>query len=189
MNKETNDFLLENLDEAHQSFTSLIKEMKENNIDEDYYELEKEERDSYNVASNAIKQMTYYVNEANTIREENDELYQNERLLFIKYSTLYGVSLAFIKLFHIIFNTDNMSDMTKYSIGMILGSVYVALLCKDISDNRSDTKEKRDALNKIKTMKEEYKKTHDDAVLKIDSIFSTNTKLWKKFDSIKVKSK
>ena len=75
--------------------------------------------------------------------------------------------------------------MVKYAVGMFLGGTYMALLNKDINDNRSDTKEKRDIINKLKTMKEEYKKLHNQVVREIDNIFAINSVLWTKLDESK----
>ncbi len=189
MNKETNDFLLENLDEAHESFIHILKEMKENNIDVDYHELETKERENYQSIVNEINQMGYYVSEATTLREENSDLFDYEYTLYIKYAILFGVSLAFIKLFHVIFDTSRLDDIVKYGVGMLFGGTYIGLLNKDIHDNRSCTKEKRDLINKLKTFKENYKISHDKAVCNIDGIFSLNGFLWDKIEEEKVKKK
>lgn len=189
MNKETNDFLWENLNEAHESFLHIIKELKENNIDVDFKELEIKELNCYEDIKKVLNQMGYYVSEANSLIEENGDIRDYEIKLYIKYASLFVVSFAFLKLFHIIFNTRDMDDMAKYAVGMFLGGTYVGLLNKDIHDNRSDTKEKRELINKLKTMKEDYKKVHDSAVYKINGIFSLNSALWDKLEKEKVKRK
>ena len=189
MNEETNDFLKENLEEAHTTFQAIISEMKENQIDYPYSVLESMEMNSYHEISDIISKMRYYVLEAKGLREDNSELFDSEYSLYIKYISLYIVSLLFIRLYHEIFDTSKISDMLKYIIGMFLGSTYIGLLNKDINDNRSDTKDKRDLINKLKTMKEEYKDIHDKAVREIDAIFAINGGLWTMLDEEKTKNK
>lgn len=189
MNEETNDFLKENLEEAHSTFHAIISEMKENQIDYPYSVLESMEMNSYHEISDIISKMRYYVLEAKGLREDNSELFDSEYSLYIKYISLYIVSLLFIRLYHEIFDTSKISDMLKYIIGMFLGSTYIGLLNKDINDNRSDTKDKRDLINKLKTMKEEYKDIHDKAVREIDAIFAINGGLWTMLDEEKTKKK
>lgn len=189
MNEETNDFLKENLEEAHSTFQAIISEMKENQIDYPYSVLESMEMNSYHEISDIISKMRYYVLEAKGLREDNSELFDSEYSLYIKYISLYIVSLLFIRLYHEIFDTSKISDMLKYIIGMFLGSTYIGLLNKDINDNRSDTKDKRDLINKLKTMKEEYKDIHDKAVREIDAIFAINGGLWTMLDEEKTKKK
>ena len=72
---------------------------------------------------------------------------------------------------------------------MFLGSTYVGLLSKDIYDNRNDTKDKRELLNRLKTMREEYKENHNRVVCEIDGIFALNDILWAKLDLERNKSK
>ncbi len=189
MNEETNDFLKENLEEAHSTFHAIISEMKENQIDYPYSVLESMEMNSYHEISDIISKMRYYVLEAKGLREDNSELFDSEYSLYIKYISLYIVSLLFIRLYHEIFDTSKISDMLKYIIGMFLGGTYIGLLNKDINDNRSDTKDKRDLINKLKTMKEEYKDIHDKAVREIDAIFAINGGLWTMLDEEKTKKK
>ena len=189
MNEETNDFLKENLEEAHTIFHSIIREMKENNIVFSYGTLEAMESNSYQEVNEKLNTMGYYVLKSKDILEKNSEMYNTEYSLYIKYFALYVVSLLFIKLYHKIFNTSELNDMVKYIVGLFLGSTYIGLLNKDIQDNRSDTKEKRDAINDLKTMKEDYKKIHDEIVHEIDSIFAINSGLWDMLDQGKVKKK
>ena len=187
MNRETNDHLWECLTEAHETFAHILRELKDNNVDVNYQELETTELECYKDIVNEINQMEYCLSEATTLKEDNIEIFNYEYSSYVKYITLYGVSFAFLKLFHIIFNTADLTDMAKYAIGMFLGSTYVGLLSKDIHDNRNDTKEKRDLINKLKTMKEDYKKSHDKVEAAINGIFDLNGTLWDKLDKEMVK--
>ena len=186
MNEETNEFLKFNLDEAHNIFKSIISEMKENNISYDYKEVEQEEIKSYEEISNIMNKMQYYVSKANDIKENNVDMLENEFKIYLKYISLYIVSLAFIRLLSEIYDTSKINEIVKYIIGMFLGSSYMVLLHKDINENRTNSKEKRDLINELKTMKEEYKKDHDKVVSEIDGIFMLNDTLWNKLDKEKI---
>ena len=187
MNQETNDFLKDNLEDAHNIFLSIISEMKENNISFSYNVIEEMEKNSYQDINEKLNKMNFYVLESNNLREDNAELFNREYSLYTKYISLYVVSIALIRLYHEIFDTTKLNDLTKYIVGMFLGGTYMALLNRDLNDNKSDTKDKRDLINKLKTMKEDYKKIHDQVVFEIDSIFAINSGLWTKLDEEKTK--
>ena len=188
MNQETNDFLNENLEEAHNTFNSIIKEMKQNNISINYQELEEREIKCYYEIKEIMNEMNCFVHNTNIIKENNKELFNYKYNLYLKYLSLYIVSLVFISLYHKIFDTSKLHDIVKYFVGMFLGSTYMGLLKKDISDNLSDTKEKRDLINQLKTMKEEYKKDHDTVVCEINGMFGINDILWDRLDKVKEKN-
>ena len=189
MNEETNDFLRENLEEAHATFNSILLEMKEKNVVANYYELIDKEEKCYQETFEIVNKMNYFVTKASSLQEEKNELLEAEYGIYIKYFSLYIVSLLFIRAYHEIFDTKDLSDILKYIVGMFLGSAYMILLNKDIHDNRSNTKEKRDLINELKTLKEQYKEAHDKAVCEIDGIFAFNDTLWDKLDKEKVKKK
>lgn len=189
MNEEVNNHLKWNLEEAYSDFQGIIAEMKDNNVDIDYDEVEKDEKDYYQEVAVIMTKLDYYLNEVLELQDTIYNLRADEFKLYPKYLCLYIVSFIFIKLFHEIFDTRDLDDMVKYMVGMFLGSCYVGLLAWEVHDNRTDTKEKRDLINKYKTLKEEYKKTHDELVLKIDSMYDLNTRLWYKNDQEKVKNK
>lgn len=185
MNQETNDFLLYNLEEAHNTFISIIREMKDNNIEFNYKELEMMERNSYQYVMDTINKMNYYVSYNDSVKDQQMELLEEKYRLIFKYTSLYVVTLVLIRLYHEIFDTSKLNDMVKYGVGLFLGSCYMGLLNRDINENYSDTKEKRDLINKLKTMKEEYKQDHDKIVFEIDSIFALNSYLWTELDKVK----
>ena len=187
MNEEVNDFLKINLEEAHSIFKGIISEMKDNNVDVDYYELETEEMSCYQNVTNIMNKMDYYIAKVRDLEEDKNEILDVEYKLYLKYFSLYVVSLVFIKVFCEIVDTSKLNELVKYFVGMFLGSTYMGLLYKDINDNRTDTKDKRDLINKLKTIREEYKKNHDRVVCEIDGIFALNDTLWDKLDYEKVK--
>ena len=189
MNEEVNKFLKWNLEEAYSDFNGVIDEMRENNIPINYEEVIADEKDYYLEVVRIMTKLDYYLSEADDLKEIVDEVRENEFKICFKYAFLYLIYIIFIRLFHEIFDTRDLDDMVKYIAGMFLGSTYVLLMKSEIDDCRSDTKDKRDALNKLKTLKEDYKKTHDELVLKIDSMYKLNTTLWGVYDREKVKNK
>lgn len=182
MNEETNDFLKYNLEDAHMIFKSIIREMKENCIDIDYKELEVKEIECYHEINNMMEKMYYYVARSNELKEAQTEMLETEYKLYFKYFSLYVVSIVLIRLLSEIYDTSKINEIVKYLIGMFLGSTYIALMNKDINENRSDTKDKRQLINELKTLKEEYRQVHDKVVTEIDGIFMLNDTLWNKLD-------
>ena len=185
MNQETNDFLVQNLIEAHVTFNSIIKEMQDDKISFNYKFVEEREKESYQIVYDIINKMNFNVYEYNDLKEKNNDLFDSEYKIYLKYFSLYLVSLVFIRVFYEVFDTSKLSEMLKYVIGMFLGSTYITLMNKDINDNRNGSKDRRDLINKLKTLKEEYKVNHDKAVNEIDYMFALNTNLWNELDSNK----
>ena len=182
MNIETNEFLKFNLEEAHMIFKSIIGEMKENGVSIDYRELELKEMKCYQEISNLMDKMYYCVLRTAELRENQKQTLDEEYRIYLKYMSLYVVSVVLIRLLSEIYDTSKISEIVKYIIGMFLGSTYMVLMNKDINENRTNTKDKRDLINELKTLKEEYKKDHDIVVREIDGIFMLNDTLWNRLD-------
>ena len=182
MNIETNEFLKFNLEEAHMIFKSIIGEMKENGVSIDYRELELKEMKCYQEISNLMDKMYYCVLRTAELRENQKQMLDEEYRIYLKYMSLYVVSVVLIRLLSEIYDTSKISEIVKYIIGMFLGSTYMVLMNKDINENRTNTKDKRDLINELKTLKEEYKKDHDIVVREIDGIFMLNDTLWNRLD-------
>ena len=189
MNEETNERLWTSFREAHETHLHILKEMQENGIVEDYNKLEEEENNLYQTVINELRQMDIYLSTSVNLREKSKEIYEYERNLYIKYGVLYIVTFVAIKLFNKYINIKDLNDLAKYGIGIFLGSTYVALLTNDINQNRNESKERRNIINKLKTLREEYKEIHDRAVEEINSIFIKNEKFWDKVERQKVKNK
>ena len=187
MNEETNEFLNYNLEDAHNIFKSIINEMKDNGIIVDYNELESDEMNCYLKVSEILLKMHYFVSKSKNLEESNLEIKEIEYKLYLKYISLYVVSLVFIRIFYEIYDTSKLNEMIKYIVGMFLGSSYMFLLNRDIKDNRYNSKEKRELINELKTLKEEYKENHDLAVCEIDGMVKLNDILWDRLDSEKEK--
>lgn len=189
MNEETNERLWTSFHEAHETHLHILKEMKENGINEDYDKLEKEENNLYQIIIKELSKMDNYLSVSVDLREKSKEIYEYERNLYIKYSVLYIITIVAIKLFDKYINTEELADVAKYLIGLFLGSVYVGLLSTDINQNRNNSKERRNIINKLKTLREEYKEIHDKAVDEINSIYIKNEMFWDKVERQKVKNK
>ena len=185
MNQETNDFLEENLLDAHNIFNVIISEMKNNDIKYEYEFLKAKENESFRIVCDILNKMNYSVYEYNNLIEKNKELFDNDYYIYLKYISLYIVSIVFIKFFYQIFDTSKLNELLKYGVGLFLGSTYIGLMNKDINENRYGSKEKRNLINELKTLKEEYKINHDKAVNEIDYIFALNNNLWHELDNNK----
>lgn len=182
MNQETNDFLTYNLNEAHDIFNSIIDEMQEANIPFHYNTIKEMEMNSYEIVNNLIIKMNSEVYEYNCLIEDNEDMFNEKYSIYLKYIALYVISIIFIKVYHDIFSTEKFNEFWHYLVGLFLGSTYIGLLNKDVNDNMNCTKERRDLINRLKTLKEEYKENHDKAVNEIDYIYALNDNLWNEFD-------
>ena len=185
MNEETNDFLMQNLIDAHAIFNNIIMEMQQANISFEYEFIRQKEKNSYNFVYNNLLKMNSNLYEYNQLVADNDDFLQSKYEIYVKYILLYIVSIVFIKLYHEIFTVEKFNHFWHYIVGLFLGSTFTGLLNKDIKEYQSDTKEKRDLINKLKSLKEDYKKNHDNAVVEIDYIFALNDNLWEELDKRK----
>ena len=88
MNEEVNNFLKYNLEEAHAIFKGILSEMKDNNIDVDYRELETSEMNCYQNVSKMMDKMDYYVATVNDLNEDKMEIVDAEYKLYLKYLSL-----------------------------------------------------------------------------------------------------
>ena len=178
MNQETNDFLMENFSDAHNIFLNIISQMQECNVPYDYDSIKQKELESYNNINSALINMASNLYEYNTLMEDNRDFFNEKYNIYFKYITLYVISVIFIRVYHEIFSLEKFNAFWNYLVGLFLGTTYIGLLNKDVNEYQSDTKEKRDLINRIKTLKEHYKENHDKAVNEINYIFSLNDKLW-----------
>ena len=189
MNEEVNKYLKSELKDAYSTFFGIINEMRDHNIQIDYDGAIADQKDYYQEVRGIMSKLDYYLEEANKLKEDDDILKEMEYKLYFKYATLYVVVLVFIRLFNEIFDTSKLNEMLKYGAGLFLGSYNMWLLNKDIQDIRDGDKETRDFLNKLKTIKEEYKKTKAELVFKINCMFDLNSRLWIILDNEKNKNK
>ena len=183
MNQETNDFLRENLVDAHTIFENIIGQMQEANIPYDYEFLIQKEKNSYDIVTTLLHKMNNSVYEYHDLEEKNVDLINANHDIYFKYFMLYAISIIFIKIYHEIFNTGKFNEFWHYLLGLFFGSTFVGLINRDLNEQKYGTKEKRDLINRFRDLKEEYKKNHDDAVNEIDYIFALNDNLWSELDN------
>ena len=182
MNQETNEFLMENLVDAHNIFNSIIKEMQQANIPFEYEFIRDKEMNSYEIVSDLLVKMNSEVYEYNYLIDNNITFFNDKYSFYVRYISLYIISFIFIKMYHEIFTTEKFNEFWHYIVGLFLGSTFVGLLNKDINEYQTNTKEKRDLINRLKTLEEAHRENHDKAVNEIDYIFALNDNLWEELD-------
>lgn len=187
MEQEKNDLLLNDLFEAHGGFDNLINEMKDAGIEFPYDDTITMEEASYSNAFNAISRMNDYVSEYTFLTEENTEFFDHEASIIIKGILLYGVTIIALKLFSKTLSAQKINEIWYLLVGALLGSVNTGIIFNNINNYRYGTKESRDLLNRLATLKENYKKDYDLAFNEVDSMFSLNRNLWKELDNYKAK--
>lgn len=182
MNQETNDFLTYNLNDAHNIFNGIIKEMEEANIPYHYNTIKEAEINSFEIVKDIIVKMNNEVYEYNNLIDDNKDLFDEKAGIYIKYISLYIVSILFIKMYHKLFSLEKFNELWHYLVGLFLGSTFIGLLNKDLNEVNNGTKDRRDLINRLKTLKEEYKQNHDKAVNEINYLFALNDNLWEELD-------
>ena len=182
MNQETNDFLTDNLNDAHNIFLNIIREMQQAKIPYEYEFIRQKEMNSFEMIREILVKMNGEVYEYNNLITDNKDFLDEKYKIYLKYLALYVVSIVFVKTYHAIFGTEKFNELWHYFVGLFLGSTFIGLLNKDVHDYQSNTKEKRDLINRLKTLKEEYKLNHDIVVNEIDYIFALNDNLWDELD-------
>lgn len=182
VNQETNDFLKFNLNEAHSIFSNIIKEMEQADIPFEYEFVKQKEMNSYEIIRDILIKMDNAVYEYDDLISDNRDLFDDTNKLYLKYIALYVISIIFIRVYHEIFSTEKFNEFWHFLVGLFLGSTYIGLLNRDINEHKSDTKEKRDLINRLRTLREEYKENHDAVVNEIDYIFALNDNLWEELD-------
>ncbi len=187
MEQEKNDLLLNDLFEAHGSFDNLINEMKDAGIVFPYEDTITMEEASYTNAFNAISRMNDYVSEYTFLTEENEEFFDHEAGIILKGILLYGVTIIALKLFSKTLSAQKINEIWYLLVGALLGSVNTGIIFNNINNYRNSSKESRDLLNRLATLKEDYKKDYDIAYNEIDCMFSLNRNLWKELDKNKAK--
>ena len=187
MEQEKNDLLLNDLFEAKGGFDNLINEMKDAWIVFPYEDTITMEEASYTNAFNAISRMNDYVSEYTFLTEENTEFFDHEAGIILKGVLLYGVTIIALKLFSKTLSAVKINEIWYLLIGALLGSVNTGIIFNNINNYRNGSKESRDLLNRLTTLKEDYKKDYDIAYNEIDCMFSLNRNLWKELDKNKAK--
>ena len=183
MEQEKNDRMLDDLFEAHGSFNNIIQEMMDKGIDFPYEDTIKLAETSYANAYNAITRMNEYTTEYNYLYEENDEFFDHEAGIILKGVLLYGVTIIALKLFAKTLSAKQINEIWYLLIGAVMGSVNTGIIYNNINNHRNGSKEARDLLNRLNTLKDSYKEDSKIAEEEIDSLFSLNRNLWKELES------
>ena len=182
MEQEKNDLLQNDLFEVNGSIDILIQEMQNLGIEYPYDELVNNKEISYAKAYNAISRMNNYLQEYNYLKEENTEFFEEEISIYIKHTILYALSIILIKVFSKTLSAKEISEIWYGLVGLLLGSVNMGIINSSINDHRNGTKDSRDLINRLKTLKENYKEDYQLAYKEIQSLFATNRILWKEID-------
>lgn len=182
MEQEKNDLLQNDLFEVNGSIDILIQEMQNLGIEYPYDELVNNKEISYAKAYNAISRMNNYLQEYNYLKEENTEFFEEEISIYIKHTILYALSIILIKVFSKTLSAKEISEIWYGLVGLLLGSVNMGIINSSINDHRNGTKDSRDLINRLTTLKENYKEDYQLAYKEIQSLFATNRILWKEID-------
>lgn len=182
MEQEKNDLLQNDLFEVNGSIDILIQEMQNLGIEYPYDELVNNKEISYAKAYNAISRMNNYLQEYNYLKEENTEFFEEEISIYIKHTILYALSIILIKVFSKTLSAKEINEIWYGLVGLLLGSVNMGIINSSINDHRNGTKDSRDLINRLTTLKENYKEDYQLAYKEIQSLFAINRILWKEID-------
>ncbi len=187
MEEEKVDLLLDDLFEVKSFFDNTIKEMKENGIDYSYDEIITGVEANYSMAFNAISRLKGYMEEYNLLMESNADFFEQEISIYAKYAILYVASIIIIKIFAKTLSAKEISEIWFAIIGLVLGSVNMGIIHKNVNNHLYGTKESRELMDKISTLKENYKEDYAMAYKAIEQISKELNKLWKDLDKSKEK--
>ena len=149
MEEEKVDLLLDDLFEAKSFFDNTIKEMKENGIDYSYDEIITGVEANYSMAFNAISRLKGYMEEYNLLMESNADFFEQEISIYAKYAILYVASIIIIKIFAKTLSAKEISEIWFSIIGLVLGSVNMGIIHKNVNNHLYGTKESRELMDKI----------------------------------------
>ena len=187
MEQEKNDLLLDDLFESKASFDNLIMEMQDLGINYPYDDTILLAEGSYSNAFNAISRMNGYTEENNFLYEENIDFFEHEIGIVIRGIVLYGISIIAFKLFSKVLSSKQINEMVYLLVGALFGSINMGIIFNNVNQHRNGTKESRDLLNRLNTLKEDYKKDKELATNEIDSLSSLNRNLMREIEKFKEK--
>lgn len=189
MEEKDNELLLEDLFELKGCFDNTIKEMMEKGIEYSYDEIITNYEANYAQAFNAISRLKGYTEEYHLLMDSNQEFFEQELGIYAKYAILYAVSIIIIKIFSKTLSAQQINEIWYAIIGLILGSVNMGIIHKNVNNHLYGTKESRELMDRISTLKERYKEDYSLAYKTIVEMDKVNHNLWKVLDGIKVKEK
>ena len=186
MDEAINIILLEDLNEADNTFNNIISEMKENNVSYNYEEIIYMEKNSYQIADSAINKMFESQQKYNLLYDDNSEFFEEERRITLKYILLYFVSIIMIKVFAKTLSADKINEIWYALLGMTLGTINTRMLYKNVYSYRNDSKEKRELISNLQEMNSIYDDNFEIARREVDYIYSLNRNLQEEIPSEKI---
>ena len=184
-----NNYLMDELLEAHVDFGNIIDAMKDNNIIYPYAKVISIEESSYTISFNAISRMIKAYEEYNVLKKSNYDFFDEEAKICIKYIMLYLISIIMIKVFSKTLSSEKINEMWFALVGLVLGSTNASLIYKNLNNYRYGNKENRKLMDDMKTLKEDYDRNFDIARREISYLCSLNRNLEKELTSSKVYTK
>ncbi|MBP5683972.1 MAG: hypothetical protein J6X02_01795 [Bacilli bacterium] len=182
MDQEKNDMLRSDLMEAKCMFDNLIFEMQEKSISFPYEEVIKMTEISYANAYNAITRMNDYTKDYEFLNEANEDFYEDEARLIFSGIIMYLISLVVMRIFGKILSGKQINEIYYLLAGFLLGSVNTGIIFNNINEHRYGNKDSREFINRIKTLKDDYKKDYHIAYNEIESINSLNRNLHRELE-------
>ena len=187
MDQEKNDMLRDDLLEAKASFDNLIMEMQEKNINFPYENVIKMTEVSYANSYNAITRMTEYTRDYEFLTEANEDFFEDEARIIIGGVLMYIITFFALRIFGKILSSKQINEIIYMLVGVLFGSINTGFIYSNINYHRNESKDSRELINRLKTLKEDYKKDYQTAYNEIESINSLNRNLWKELDEYKKK--
>ena len=185
MDEGINNILMDELMEAHADFGNIIAAMQENNLDFPYAKIIGLEESSYNISFNAVSQMIKSYEEYNVLKKKNEDFFEGEFKIYVKYLMLYIISIIMIKVFCKSLSSEKLNEIWYALIGVVLGTANANIINKNINNYRYGNKENRTLMDDLSTLKEDYDNNFEIARREIGYLFSLNRNLQKELFNTK----
>ena len=177
MNEKINNTLLDHLIDVHGDFEKIIGQMQDRNIEYPYDKVIELENKSYCISYNAISRMNNSLQEYNLEIKSNKEFFIGEKKIYLKYIMLYLVSIIMIKVFAKTLSSVKIDEIWYSLVGLVLGTANVSLINKNINEYRYGSKDRRELLNVVKSLEEDYNRDYEIAHNEIACMYSLNRNL------------
>ena len=187
MDQEKNDMLRDDLVEAKASFDILIMELQERNISFPYEDVIKMTETSYAISYNAITRMNEYTRDYVFLTEENEGFFEDEARIIIGGVLMYVITFIALRIFGKILSGKQINEMIYMLTGVLFGSINMGFIYSNVNNHRNESKDSRELINRLKSLKEDYKRDYHIAYNEIENINSLNRNLWKELDEYKKK--
>ena len=183
MNQGITQELIFELEDAHANFEYLISKLSNYESASFIQNVIAIEKRSYDISLDAINKMCDTSIKYNDLYINNIDFFEGEYKMVLKLIMLYIVSIIMIKIFSTTLSSEKLDEMWYGTVGMVLGAANTGLIYNNINHYRYDTKENRELMNEIKSLKEEYDNNFEIATREISYMLSLNRNLSK--DNIK----